>query len=160
MTTTTLRGRWPQEDRVRARTNQQINQQLDIDLERRIRFYATQDRKAINERIEELDREWDIERVLEANAASLSLLGLLLGATRSRRWFLLPFAVGGFLLLHALQGWCPPVPILRRRGVRTRLEIEQERYALKILRGDFDKLERKEGESPRDPAQVVQDIKA
>jgi len=42
------------------------------------------------------------------------------------------------LLMHATQGWCPPVPVLRRFGVRTRHEIDAEKYALKILRGDFD----------------------
>ena len=42
-----------------------------------------------------------------------------------------------FLLQHALQGWCPPLPLLRRLGVRTQAEIERERYALKAIRGDF-----------------------
>jgi hypothetical protein len=42
-----------------------------------------------------------------------------------------------FLVQHAVQGWCPPLVVLRRRGVRTRREIEEERYALKALRGDF-----------------------
>jgi hypothetical protein len=45
--------------------------------------------------------------------------------------------VTGFLLQHALQGWCPPVPLLRKTGVRTMREIDIERYALKALRGDF-----------------------
>ena len=104
-----------------------------------------QEKATISERLAELDREWDIERALEANAASVSLLGVILGTVSSRKWFALPVMVGGFLLQHAIQGWCPPVPILRRLGVRTRLEIEQERYALKILRGDFDDLLRNEG---------------
>ena len=39
---------------------------------------------------------------------------------------------------HAVKGWCPPVPLFRRLGVRTCGEIERERYALKALRGDFD----------------------
>ena len=30
------------------------------------------------------------------------------------------------------------MPMLRRLGVRTRHEIDAEKYALKILRGDFD----------------------
>jgi hypothetical protein len=42
-----------------------------------------------------------------------------------------------FLLLHSIQGWCPPVPVLRRLGVRTRREIDRELFALKVLRGDF-----------------------
>jgi hypothetical protein len=45
--------------------------------------------------------------------------------------------VAAFLFQHAIQGWCPPVPILRRMGFRTASEIEQERQALKALRGDF-----------------------
>lgn len=39
--------------------------------------------------------------------------------------------------MHAVQGCCPPVPLLRRLGLRTREEIERERYALKALMGDF-----------------------
>jgi hypothetical protein len=30
------------------------------------------------------------------------------------------------------------VPLLRRAGVRTREEIDREKFALKFLRGDFD----------------------
>ncbi len=37
----------------------------------------------------------------------------------------------------AVQEWCPPVPVFRRLGVRTCQEIDEEKYALKILRGDF-----------------------
>ena len=48
-----------------------------------------------------------------------------------------PLVVGGFLLQHAVQGWCPPLPVFRRYGVRTQTEIDDERYALKALRGDF-----------------------
>ena len=59
----------------------------------------------------ELDREWDIERMLEGTASSIGLAGLLLGATVNRKWFLLPFMVSGFLLKHAVDGWCPPVPV-------------------------------------------------
>lgn len=91
----------------------------------------------IDRRLAELDREWDIERVLEANAASVSLLGLGLTVTSGRHWLVLPIAVAAFLLQHAMQGWCPPLPVFRRLGIRTTREIEAERYALKCLRGDF-----------------------
>jgi len=57
-----------------------------------------------------------------------------------RRFALVPLVVGGFLLQHALQGWCPPLPIFRRYGVRTQTEIDYERYALKALRGYFRQL--------------------
>jgi hypothetical protein len=151
-----LADKLPREDRVRARTKSEINRDIDQQLERRLRFYAVQDKQTISERLAELDREWDIERTLEANAAAVGLLGLILGATSSRKWFFLPALVSGFLLRHAIQGWCPPVPLFRRLGVRTRLEIEQERYALKILRGDFDDSLDKEGKADVD--QLVRDL--
>jgi hypothetical protein len=92
---------------------------------------------AIERRLEELDREWDFERVFETQAALGSLVGLTLGATVDRRFFVIPAIIGAFLFQHALQGWCPPLPFLRRLGVRTQSEIERERYALKAIRGDF-----------------------
>lgn len=85
------------------------------------------------DRIGELDREWDIERVLELNASSLALTGLVLGATVNKKWLAVPAIVLPFLLQHALQGWCPPLPLLRRLGLRTQGEIDREKYALKEL---------------------------
>jgi hypothetical protein len=71
-------------------------------------------------------------------APSITLLGIGLGLTHHRNWFALPILVQSFFLQHALQGWCPPVPLLRRLGVRTASEIDHERNALKALRGDYD----------------------
>ena len=52
-----------------------------------------------------------------------ALAGSLLGFTVHRAFLALPIAVTGFLLQHAIQGWCPPVPLLRRMGFRTPREI-------------------------------------
>ena len=87
--------------------------------------------------IRRMDREWDTERVLETNAACLPLLSLGLGVAKDRRWLWLTGGVAAFLLQHALQGWCPPLPVIRVLGVRTAGEIGVERTALKSLRGDF-----------------------
>jgi hypothetical protein len=87
--------------------------------------------------LRELDEEWDIERFLETMAPTFSLIGIGLGLTRGRAWFALPIMVQAFFLQHALQGWCPPIPVLRQLGVRTAAEIGHERYALKAFRGDF-----------------------
>ncbi len=84
-----------------------------------------------------LQREWDTERVLETNAACLMLISLGLGMSLDRRWLWLTGGVAAFLLQHALQGWCPPLPVIRAMGVRTAGEIGIERTALKALRGDF-----------------------
>jgi hypothetical protein len=125
-------------DRVRANTKREINQQIDEKTVHLLRLYSKADKDLIASRIEQLDREWDIERLLETNAASIALGGIILGTVSSRKWFLVPAVVATFLLQHAIQGWCPPVTALRRFGVRTRKEIERERYALKLLRGDFE----------------------
>lgn len=124
-------------DRVPSNTDDAINRRIQADIEQRIAYYGEHP-GGIGARLAELDREWDIERAIEANAATVALTGCVLGATVDRRWLVLPAIVSAFLLQHAVQGWCPPVPVLRRLGFRTADEINQERYALKALRGDFE----------------------
>ena len=124
-------------ERVPRHTAEAVNEQIRRQTEENVARYAVAGPDAIGRRLAELDREWDIERTLEANAASISLIGLALGAAVDRRFFIVPGLVAGFLLQHAVQGWCPPVTFFRRRGFRTSSEIDQERYALKALRGDF-----------------------
>lgn len=131
--------------RVPLHTAEHVNQRIRRQTEKDIARYAGASPAAIDRRLAELDREWDIERILEANAATASLIGLTLGATVNRKWFIFPAAVAGFLLMHAVQGWCPPVPVFRRLGVRTSAEIDEERYALKALRGDFRAVANKDG---------------
>ena len=99
------------------------------------RFGSSPD--AIEKRLAALDTEWDIERLLEANASSLVLLGLILGVFVSPWFYLISFLVAAFLLQHAIQGWCPPIRLFRRLGLRTHAEIATEHYALRFLRGDF-----------------------
>lgn len=127
----------PTTSRVADRTDADINARIRRQTEANVAYFAKGGAQGISERLRELDREWDVERLLEANAATIALTGLCLGSLVNRRWFLLPAVVGGFLLQHAVQGWCPPIPIFRRLGMRTQTEIEQERYALKAMRGDF-----------------------
>ena len=86
------------EDRVRRNTADFLNRRIDDEFEMAVRFYATADSEAISRRIEALDREWDMERVLEANASSLALTGTLLGLAVSRKWLIVPVVVTGFLL--------------------------------------------------------------
>ncbi|MEJ1156856.1 hypothetical protein WBG79_01095 [Prosthecomicrobium sp. N25] len=116
-----------------------------------LRYHARHPHK-IERRLVELDLEWDIERALEANAATVSLAGVVFGIFGSRRWFVVPGVVAGFLLQHATEGWCPPLPVLRRLGFRTAREIEMERTALKALRGDFGPLETASAEDKPDLA--------
>ena len=124
-------------ERVPLHTAEHVNQWIRRQTEARVANFADGSPAAIDRRLAELDQEWDIERTLEANAATAVLIGVTLGATVDRRWFFFPAIVGGFLLQHAVQGWCPPLIWFRRMGVRTQSEIDYERYALKALRGDF-----------------------
>lgn len=135
-------------DRVRRSTAPEVQARIDEVDARTVRLYADQPVEAIDRRLNDLNHEWDIERILETNAASLALLGVLAALTGRRRGLLLSAVVLGFLLQHAVRGWCPPVPLLRRRGVRTQREIERERYALKVLRGDFDDVFQSPGNRP------------
>ncbi|UAW96872.1 hypothetical protein KEM63_08425 [Halopseudomonas nanhaiensis] len=73
--------------------------------------------------------------MLEVNASTIALSGpvrsgLVLPLTVSTKWFLLPGIVLPFRLRHAIQGWCPPLSISRRQSVRTRGEIDREKFAL------------------------------
>ncbi len=131
--------------RVPLHTPQRYNETIQRQTEENIARVAAEGPQAIERRLHELDQEWDIERVLEANASAIALIGLGLGTFVDRRFYLLPGLVCGFLLQHALQGWCPPVPLFRHLGIRTASEIDSERYALKALRGDFRSLSDTDG---------------
>jgi len=126
-------------NRVAGHTDPAVNETIRLNMERNLAYFQNHP-ELIAKRLAELDREWDIERMLETGSSTLTLAGLVLGITRNRKWLLLSLAVQGFFMQHALEGWCPPLPVLRRLGFRTQYEIEQERYALKALRGDFQQL--------------------
>src|SRR3954454_4640097 len=88
--------------------------------------YVGSDDATLTQRIQELEREWDIDRAIEAHAGGASLLGLTLGVTVDRRFLALPFAIASFLVLRALARLYPPLPVMRRMGIRTTAEIHQE----------------------------------
>jgi hypothetical protein len=137
-----------QQDRVREHSPEKFNQRIDRATQRRLLHAGGASNAALSRHLQELDEEWDMERVLQINASALALGGLLLGLFRNRKFLVIPCLVLPFLLQHATQGWCPPVPFFRSRGVRTRKEIDAEKFAVKALRGDFDGIDQQ-----RDPNQ-------
>ncbi|HLN55561.1 MAG TPA: YgaP-like transmembrane domain [Bacteroidales bacterium] len=127
-------------DRVRENTPDETNMKMDEKLMERTDRYQNLSVSEINTRLDKVQNEWDIERALEVNLSSLALTGLVFGTIFSKKWYMMTLVVAGFLLQHGIQGWCPPLTLLRKLGFRTRSEIDEEIYALKTLRGDFDNI--------------------
>jgi len=136
---------------VNFATSEQINQEIRKSTEFNLSYYRQHPDK-IDHRLMELDQEWDTERTLETIAGSFMVFSALRGLIGGRKWFLLSGVVGGFLVQHAIQGWCPPLELIRRLGVRTPREIDAERTALKALRGDF----KNAGEGQQSEEQLLQ----
>ena len=134
-------------DRVRENTSESINQQIDSNMMADLRNYAHKNSEEITKRIRLLNKEWDIERWLETNASIIAFVGVLLGFFVSIYWLILPSIILIFLFQHAVQGWCPPVPLFRRLNVRTQKEIDREISALKFIRGDFENINKNEIEN-------------
>ena len=84
-------------NRVPRHTSEEINQRIERETEERVHELAANP-GAIPDRLRELDEEWDIERLLEANASVLAFSGAALGASVDRRWLAVPLIVSGFLL--------------------------------------------------------------
>lgn len=129
----------PDADRIRANTWPPVNDVIDRTAQLRIRRSASvASTDEITERLEQLNHEWDFDRVLGAEAALMGLATLGLAVTLDRRLIALPAVVASMVSLHGVQGWCPLLPIFRRVGIRTQNEIDKERSALKALRGDLE----------------------
>lgn len=130
-------------DPVRKHSLGKVTRRLDRERDERLAAAVRENDTTVAERLRRLDAQWDIERVLQTNAATLTLVAWAAVLRRpSRRRALAAGIVPAFLLQHALQGWCPPIELFRFLGRRSRNEIDAERTALKALRGDFADLPR------------------
>jgi hypothetical protein len=128
-----------QYDKVREVTPDEENKKIEEGILKNLVYYKVNPSE-IPARIEELDKERDIEKALESNASVLALTGVVFSILFSKKWLLLPTVVTGYLLQHSIQGWCPPLAIFRKLGYRTRKEIETEKHALRLLNGDYDEI--------------------
>jgi len=141
--------------RVPENTATHVNDAIRRQTEENVARTIASGPEAISHRLSELDREWDTERTLEMNASLLAFTGVILGAFVNQWFLILPAVVTAFLFQHAVQGWCPPLPLFRRAGFRTQSEIDYERYALKALRGDFRHLQDPGSTTPADAEQAL-----
>ncbi|HLS46026.1 MAG TPA: hypothetical protein VK045_11380 [Ornithinicoccus sp.] len=124
---------------MREHTADEVQAEIDAEAQRRVASLRGASRDVLTRRLDDLRREWDVERALEVNASTLILVSSIVAGARTRSWgFAAPAVVAAFLLQHGLQGWCPPLPLLRRLGFRTQREIDAERTAVRLLRGDLE----------------------
>ena len=145
-------------NRVRQNTSASVNQSIEDQIQQSVARCAAEGRHAIDQRLAELEQEWDVERILQTNFATVVLAGTALSLGIDRRWTLLPAVAAGFMLQHVLQGWCPPLSVQRRMGVRTTSESDREKYALKALRGDFESLNKRASSSDKQAARALRAV--
>lgn len=123
----------PTTTKVNRNTRQRINDKIHKKTKATINSIRAKNENAINARIKELDYEWDTERVLEINFAGIVLITSILALFHNKRWITLAGIASIFMVQHSLQGWCPPLPIIRKCGVRTANEIINEKMALQTI---------------------------
>jgi hypothetical protein len=127
----------PSGDRVRRHTAAAPNERIEAYTRWRIDETVRGGRDAIVARLTELEKEWDIDRVLMLNFAIVGGTGFAMGAAPRKfkkwlnGWQVFTTTQLAFLALHAIVGWCPPAALFRRLGFRTSREIESERRALR-----------------------------
>ncbi len=99
--------------------------------------YAAAPAGVVEQRLRELDREWDVERLTAITFGLVVLGGVLLVAFLGPGWLVLLALGGACLLLHGAAGWSPALLLTRCLGYRTAREIAQERFALRATCGDI-----------------------
>lgn len=123
--------------RVAAYTNPEINTMIRNNTLENLMCMEDVEEAELSRRIRSLNSEWDIERFEEAKAAMCVMGCSLFGIAKNKYWSFLTLVAGVFLLQHALLGWCPSAPLMRKMGIRTAEEISQEKTVLKMMRKDF-----------------------
>ena len=135
-----MKKKEPAGENVRKVTSSERNAVIDEIILSNRKKYAERSHLEIAQRITELDKEWDIERVLDLHMSLLALCGITISLLFNIYSIIMPILLLLFFIWHAFQGWCPPIPILGHFRIRTRPEIDREKYALKAIRGDFEGL--------------------
>jgi hypothetical protein len=142
-------------DAVRTHSPDEVNRRIDERVERCVRYMAQQERSEIGHYLHQLEGEWDLNRTLTVSCSVASLGGLLLARGLGRGWLGLSALASGLLLHQGLAGHGPLAALVRGLGVRTRREIDLEKFALKALRGDFERIPTEGGPLARANAALV-----
>ena len=130
------------EDAVRDESPAWVNANIDRETLASLERFRDAAPEKIQERIDELAWEYDVNCAATLAGAVVTLATLPL-AKRDLRYLAIPAVVSGLLAFSNL-----PIPIpspltafFRVIGFRSRTEIERERHALKMMRGDYARAE-------------------
>lgn len=142
---------------ARTHTPELINRKIDAKVEACVRALAAAERPELARYLGKLEREWDLNRVLLVATSALALGAALVHRTgRGGKALSTGLAVGAAAVLQqGVVGYGPLTSLLRSVGVRTRGEIDLEKFALKALRGDFERIMRDAGPNARANAALV-----
>lgn len=128
------------EDAIRDESPAWVNANIDRETLATLERFRDAAPEKIQERIAELAWEYDVNCAATLAGSVVSLAALPL-AGRNPKLLAIPAVIQGFLALGNL-----PIPIpspmtslFRVLGFRSRTEIERERHALKMLRGDYER---------------------
>ena len=128
------------EDVIRDESPASINAAIDRETLARLEEFKNASPEKFQERIDELAWEYDVACAQSIAFAGLGLFGLAL--SRFHKGFLaIPVIANAALLYQNLPVPSPITPAFRMLGFRSRTEIERERHALKMLRGDYQRAE-------------------
>jgi hypothetical protein len=125
----------PTHDRIREHSSEGANRRIDRETRGAI-AEARHSSVARTARIRELEKEWNIDRALMLNFGIVGAFTAFKAMQQMKRtghlggWGLFFWVQMGFLVNHAVRGWCPPMPVFRRLGFRSPNEISAEMVAL------------------------------
>lgn len=125
----------PRYDRARRHTKEHVNERIDEMTRDKLAIVGA-DPHALRKRLDEIDREWHVDRALMGVFSVLGSISAWQAHKAIARgkplsgWRLFFWVQMFFMGHHALRGWCPPLAVLRRIGFRTEKEIAAERVVL------------------------------
>ncbi|WKN42543.1 hypothetical protein [Tunicatimonas pelagia] len=117
--------------------SQRADSQKNLVLQRRLLYYAHHP-QFINHRINQLERETSLEKIIENSSIALSLTGIVLAFVSNRRWLVLALLASGLFFLKKEPKDNQLQQLLQQQGYRSEKEIQREQQILQALRGDYD----------------------
>jgi hypothetical protein len=102
-----------------------------------LRYYGAVGEPGLTARIQALESEWDGETFTATALSAAGVAGLVMALFGSRMWRLLAWVALPALLVLTRKDWRSPPALQAFLGLRSRREIQEEKYALKAMRGDF-----------------------